>query len=58
MFRGDVASHFSARRPDGPGAGEDGRLEPYYAAAIGLLAGAPALLTLILPFFLPAPAGL
>jgi len=58
MFRTDVASHFSDRRPDGPGAGEDGRFEPYFAAAIGLLAGPPALLALILPFFLPAPAGL
>lgn len=58
MFRSDVASHFSDRRPDGPGAGEDGRFEPYFAAAIGFLAGPPALLALILPFFLPAPAGL
>jgi hypothetical protein len=57
LFRGDVASHFSDRRPEGPGAGEDGRLEPYFAAAIAFLAGPPALLALILPFFLPAPPG-
>ncbi len=57
MFRGDVASHFGDRRPDGPGAGGDGRLEPIFAAAIGLLSGPPALLLLFLPFFLPATSG-
>lgn len=48
MFRGDVASHFSDRRPEGPGAGEDGRLEPYFTAAVAGLVVLPMLLGAVL----------
>ncbi|HET7292647.1 MAG TPA: hypothetical protein VFM88_09490 [Vicinamibacteria bacterium] len=61
MFRGDVASHFSDRRPEGTGAGEDGRLEPYFTAVIAglivlpmLLGAALSLLQVFSPALLPA----
>jgi hypothetical protein len=60
LFRGDVASHFGDSRPEGPGAGEDGRLEPYFTAAVAGLVVLPilalALLGLIGVFTAPAAA--
>lgn len=43
LFRGDVASHFGTTRPAGPGAGEEGRLEPYFTAALAGLVVLPIL---------------
>ncbi len=48
LFRGDVASHFGDTRPEGPGAGEDGRLEPYFTAAVAGLVVLPVLLGMLL----------
>lgn len=48
LFRGDVASHFGDERPQGPGAGEDGRLEPYFTAAVAGLIVLPILLGALL----------
>jgi hypothetical protein len=55
LLRGDVASHFADRRPDGPGAGEDGRLELYFSTAVVGLVLLPTLLGLLLSL-LPALA--
>jgi pSer/pThr/pTyr-binding forkhead associated (FHA) protein len=58
LFRGDVAGHFGNSRPAGPGAGEEGRLEPYFTAAVAGLVVLPilalALLGLIGVFAAPA----
>jgi hypothetical protein len=43
LFRGDVKSHFGDSRPDGPGAGENGSLEPYFTAAVAGLVVLPIL---------------
>jgi hypothetical protein len=48
LFRADVQSHFGDRRPQGPGAGENGRLEPYFAGAVAGLIVLPLLLLLLL----------
>jgi hypothetical protein len=45
LFRADVSSHFSDKRPEGPGAGEDGKLEPFFAAAVVGLVVLPILLS-------------
>ncbi len=54
LFRGDVASHFGDKRPDGPGAGEDGRLETWFALGIGLLVLPVALMLLVAAFLMPS----
>ncbi len=48
LFRADVQGHFGDTRPSGPGAGENGRLEPYFAGAIAGLIVLPLLLLLLL----------
>lgn len=48
LFRTDVQDHFGERRPEGPGAGENGRLEPYFAVAVAALIVLPLLLALLL----------
>lgn len=59
MFRADVQGHFGDRRPAGPGAGESGRLEPYFAGAVAGLIVLPLLVLLLLALVgaLAAPAG-